>query len=160
MELESSLGRPHLQKGMEFLFGRAQARSSCTWTRCYARLWIYLWMQSYLDAVLNVCLRGKLLQEAQSGCVGCQPWGQAVPYPRDQHQLETTSQMDVKAVQLTHAEYMHTYLTGGAAADVCFRNRELGSLSHEQNMPVLPKSQFLLCRKQRCFTRINRKPVH
>lgn len=30
MELERGLGRPHMEKSMEFLFGRAQARSSCT----------------------------------------------------------------------------------------------------------------------------------
>lgn len=134
MELESSLGRPRLGKDTEFVFGRAQARSSRTWMRCYARVRIYLWMQSYLDPVLNAFLRGMLLWEAQSMCVTCQPWGQAVPNPRGQHRLEMTSQTNVKAVQPTHAEYMHTHLTGDVAAVVCFRNGNLASPSHVQNM--------------------------
>lgn len=143
---------------MEFLFGRAQARSSCTCTRCYTRVWIYLWMRSYLRAMLSACLCGMLLWEAQSGCVRCQPWDQAVPDPRGQQWLETMSQTNVKAVQPTHAEHMHTHLMGEAAADVCFRNRYVASPPHVQN--TASPSQTTVCGNQRCFTRINGKPVH
>lgn len=112
----------------------AEHRSSCTWMRRYARVRIYLWMQSYLDPVLNASLHGMLLWEAQSICVTCQPWHQAVPNPRGQNRLEMTGQTNVKAVQPTHAEYMHTHLTEEVAAVACFRNGNLASLSHVQNM--------------------------
>lgn len=118
---------------MEFVFGRAQARSSRTWMRRYARVRIYLWMQSYMDPVLNDFLRGMLLWEAQSMCVTCQPWDQAVPNPRGQNRLEMTSQTNERQCSPL-MQSICTHLTEEVAAVACFRNGNLASPSHVQNM--------------------------